>query len=223
MQENHKRLKENYKSYFLIAGLGLVMGAITRLIDVFPYHSLWSFSSMAVDYGFWMITSTIIIYFSSSNKNAAINVFLYLFTMNFSFYYLEYVLQHYTKFYQNLLNDPDLVISSRFNWNLLIWFDALALLCGAISYVLYFWNKSNKTSNALYAFPICGLVTETVFMIERLYSNHINLFPVILNSVGIGALGCLFYKKANNKIIYMATVIIGSLLGTISCILYYSV
>ena len=212
---NNKKLKDNYKSYLLIAAFGLVMGMLTRLTDAFPYHSLWSFSSIAVDYGFWIITSTAIIYFSCSNKNAALNVFLYLFSMNFSFYLLEYILMRYTKFYQLLLGDGDLAIVSSFNLSLLIAFDAFALLCGVISYVLYFWNKNNKISNILYALPLCGLITETTLLLDRLYSMGINLFPLILNSVGIVVLGCLFYKKSNNKVIYITTIIVGSLLGVI--------
>ena len=212
---SNKKLKDNYKSYLFISAFGLVMGIVTRLTDALPYHSLWSFSSIAVDYGFWIITSTAIIYFSCSNKNAALNVFLYLFSMNFSFYLLEYILIHYTNFYQLLLGDMDLTIVSRFNWSLLIAFDALALLCGVTSYVLYFWNKNNKISNVLYALPLCGLITETILLLDRLYNMGINLFPLILNSVGIVVFGCLFYKKSNNKIIYIVAIIIGSLFGVI--------
>ena len=83
------RFKHNLKSYMLVMILGLIAGFITRLSDLFPYDTLWSLSSIATLYGFWMVTTTLVIYFSSSNKNSAINVFLYLVSMNFSFYFWE--------------------------------------------------------------------------------------------------------------------------------------
>ncbi|MFC7684915.1 hypothetical protein [Ureibacillus sp. GCM10028918] len=87
-----QKVQIELKSYILFVGLGLGAGIITRLSDFFPNDDLWSFSSIATLFGFWMLTVTLIIYFSSSNKNAAINVLLYLMAMNFSFYYLNYIL-----------------------------------------------------------------------------------------------------------------------------------
>jgi len=86
------RFKDSFKSYLLVIGLGLAAGLLTTLLNLFPSDTLWSFSSIATLFGFWMLTVTLIIYFSSSNINAAINVLLYLFSMNFSFYLLKYLL-----------------------------------------------------------------------------------------------------------------------------------
>ena len=97
------------KSYLLFVGLGLGAGIITRLSDFFPNDDLWSFSSIATLFGFWMLTVTLIIYFSSSNKNAAINVLLYLLSMNFSFYLLKYLLGFFNPMFDN----------GGFHWNFL--------------------------------------------------------------------------------------------------------
>ena len=87
-----KKFKDSCKSYLFVVGLGSLAGIITRLSDIFPHDSLWSFSSIATLFGFWMLTVTLVIYFSCSNKNAATNTLLYLFSMNLSFYLLKYLL-----------------------------------------------------------------------------------------------------------------------------------
>ena len=52
------RFKQNLKSYMLVVVLGLIAGLITRISDLFPYDTLWSLSSIATLFGFWMTTTT---------------------------------------------------------------------------------------------------------------------------------------------------------------------
>ncbi|MFJ8262990.1 hypothetical protein ACIQ4I_13725 [Rummeliibacillus sp. NPDC094406] len=200
---HNKEIQIHFKSYLLYVGFGLVAGIITRLSDFFPNDDLWSFSSIATLFGFWMLTVTLIIYYSSSNKNAAINVLLYLFVMSFSFYFLKYVLGFFIpRFY-----------TEGFQWYLFILYSIFALVCSAISYVLYFWNKENKLSNFLYALPVSGLAAETIGVSIYLYNNHTFLFQFIFDSLSLILLGCWFYQKVNNKLIYIATIVTTTLIG----------
>lgn len=199
-----KKFQHNYKSYLCVIGIGLLAGIITRLSDLFPYDTLWSFSSIASAFGFWMLTTSLVIYFSCSNKNAAINVFLYLSSMNFSFYFLKYIIGFYFLRFHDI---------GGFHWKLLIEYDIFALVCAAISYVLYFWNKDNKISNVLYALPICGLGAETIGVAMFLANTHTYLFQLIFDLLSFMILGYIFYKKVNNKLIYIITVSIGTLTG----------
>ena len=202
-----KKFDGSFKSCSFLIGLGLLVGIITRLTDFFPYDDLWSFSSIATLFGFWMLTVTLVIYVSSSNKNAAINVFLYLFGMNFSFYFLKYILGFFVpRFYDE-----------GFQWNLFILYNILALVCSAIAYVLYFWNKGNKLSSSLYALPVSGLVAETIGISIYLYNNYTFLFQLIFDFLSLIVLGCWFYKKANNKLIYIMTIV------AVSSIVYFVV
>ena len=130
--------------------------------------------------------------------------FLYLSGMNFSFYFLQYILGFYFLRFYN---------SGGFHWGLLIDFDILALVCAVVSYVLFFWNKDNKISNILYALPICGLGAETIGVLEFFISTHTYLFQLIFDFLSFSVLGYIFYKKVNNKLIYTITVLIGTLLG----------
>ena len=195
----HNTATRNYfTSYLSYVGLGLVAGLITRLSDFFPNDDLWSVSSIATLFGFWMVTVTLVIYFSSSNKNAAINVFLYLFAMNFSFYFLKYVFGFFNPMFDN----------GGFHWNLFILYNVFALVCSAISYVLYYWNKENKMSNVLYALPVSGLAAETIGVSIYLYNHHTFLFQVLFDFISLIVIGYWFYKKANNKLIYFATIVV---------------
>ena len=206
----HMRFKNNFKSYLLVIGLGLVAGLLTTLMNLFPYDTLWSLSSIASAFGFWIITTTLVIYYSSSNINAAINVFLYLASMNFNFYFLQGILGLFLpQFYS---------VDGFMNWALLNHFNILALGCAAISFVLYYWNKNNIISNVLYALPICGLGAETIGVIFHLFKTHTYLFQLLMDLVGLVLLTCLFYKKTNNKPIFITTAILGSIIGPF---LYY--
>lgn len=198
------RLKHTFKSYLLVILLGLLAGFITRLSDLFPSDTLWSLSSIATLFGFWMVTTTLVIYFSSSNKNAAINVFLYLASMNFSFYFLEGVF--------GLVHAQFSEIHFM-NWHLFNTYTVIALVCACIGFVLYNWNKQNKISSVLYALPISGLLAETIGVTVYLYYHHTYLGQFIFDFLSFILLGGWFYKKAASKRIYIMTVLIVSLTG----------
>lgn len=85
-------------------------------------------------------------------------------------------------------------------------YNIFALLCSAISYVLYFWNKENRLSNFLYALPVSGLVAETVSVGIYLFNNHTFLFQLIFDFISSIIVGRLFYQKVNNKLIYIITI-----------------
>lgn len=205
---NYRKAQVRLKSYLLFVGLGLGLGLtagiITRLSDLFPYDDVWSFSSIATLFGFWMLMVTLVIYFSTSNINAATNVFLYLLSMNFAFYFLKYVLGFFIPIFAN---------DGIFQWNLFMLYNIFALVCSATSYVLYYWNKENKLSSFLYALPVSGLAAETIGVGIYLYYNHNYLFQFIFDLFSLIILGYWFYQKASNKLLYLVTIIVISLIG----------
>lgn len=198
------RFKESLKSYTLVIILGLFAGLITRLSDLFPSGTLWSLSSIATLFGFGMVTTTLVIYFSCSNKNSAINVFLYLVSMNFSFYFLKGIFG----LVNSQFSDVNFI-----NWRLLNAYNSVAFACALIGFVLYYWNKQSKIGSFLYALPISGLLSETIGVSIYLYNHHIYLGQVIFDLLSLIILGSWFYKKANNKFIYISTIIIVSSIG----------
>ena len=79
------KIKDNFKSYSLLFLLGILAGIICRLSVFFPYESLWSLSSTAILFRFWIASVGVITCLSSSNIGAFINSFLYM-----SWYFVHY-------------------------------------------------------------------------------------------------------------------------------------
>lgn len=198
-----KRKPRALKSYILMAGLGCLAGILTRLTDFFPYDSLWSLSSIATLFGFWMVTVTLVVLFSRSNRNAAVNVMLYLTAMNISFYLLKYILGLFLPMFDN----------EGFHWNLLALYTALACLCSIGGFVLYFWNKGGIPGSFLYGLPIGGLGAETVAVGLYLFHNKTFLFQFLFDLVGMAAIGYVFWKRAENKILYTGTAVVVAAAG----------
>lgn len=203
MTTNHIQLKNSFQSYLFVIIMGLFAGVITRLTDFFPNNDLWSLSSIATLFGFWIVTTTLVIYFSSSNINAAINSFLYLFAMSFSFYILEYVLG---LFFPRFSNDD-------FRWNLFIMYSIGSIVCGIIGFVLYFWNKDGKAGSVLYALPVGGLLAETIGVFVYFCNERVFLFQLLFNVISASIMGLWFYKKSKYKLIYICTCLAVCLVG----------
>lgn len=86
------KLEDTKKSYIKVIFFGLIIGIITELLNLLPNSDLLGLSSIAGTFGFWIFTTTIIIYLSCSNKNAMFNTFFYLASMCCSFYLLQSII-----------------------------------------------------------------------------------------------------------------------------------
>lgn len=197
------KVSKSRLSYFLIAGLGLLAGIVTRLSDFFPSNTLWSLGSIATLLGFWILTATLVIYFSGSNWNAAINTFLYLFSMDFSFYFLKYVLGPFIPKYSG----------EAFHWNLFLLYGAAAVLCGAAAYVLYFWNRPSRLNGALYALPVGLLAAETIG-VGLFFLNHLTfLFQLVFDFLGFSVIASWFFRKSRNKPVFLLTAAVAAVIS----------
>ncbi len=66
-----KKIPNSLKAYLAMFWLGILAGVACRLSDIFPYDSLWSLSSIASLFGFWIASAGAITWLSSSNGGAA--------------------------------------------------------------------------------------------------------------------------------------------------------
>lgn len=188
------------QSCFFIACLGLLAGITTRLTDFLPNGGVWGFQAIATLFGFWMLSVTLIVYNSSSNIRAAIEVFLFLFCMTCSFYGLKWLLGLFLPQFE----------SESFSWNLLILYTILSLLCAAGGFILYFWNRKNIFSSFLYALPIGGLAAEALATGIFLCKHHTYLFQLLFDFISMAVLGRLFYKKAACKPLYVSAAVVSA-------------
>ena len=109
-------MKSKYekKSYIQVICFGAIIGLITELLNFYPNDDLWGWSSIAGSFGFWIFSTTFVIYFSSSNKNAMINTFSYLSSMCISYYLLQSIIDFFTP---NVTVDKFLQWNHLFHWN----------------------------------------------------------------------------------------------------------
>lgn len=187
------------KSYTVIFLTGILAGILTRLTDFGPRNSIWGISAIATLFGFWIFSETVIVLCSSSNKNAAINVFLYMFGMTLSFYLLKYILGWFLP-----------AFSGNFQSNLFILYSVLSVMCAIGAYILYYWNKAGKWAPVLYALPVSGLLAEAIGVGIYFFINRSWLFQLVFDFLTAGLLGIFFYKKVKNKVVYFITVILGA-------------
>lgn len=198
------KLKDTKKSYIKVIIFGLIIGIVTELVNLLPNNDVLGWSSIAGTFGFWIFTTTFIIYLSCSNKNAMFNTFLYLVSMCCSFY----VLQGVIKFFM-----PNVTVDGLIEWSHLFFWMMISVICGIVAYILYYWNKNNQFSNILYALPIAGMLLDTINNCLKFYYSHTQLLGAILDVIFLMLMFVLFMKKSNRKIIFMITIIFVAIIG----------
>ena len=200
--ENMK-LSHTLKSYSIVFLVGIFIGCICRLLDYCSLDSLWGFSSIQTLLGFWIITNTIIVLLSTSNKCAGISSFLYMFGMTLSFYGLQAILGMFIPLF-----------SGGFRKSLFILFILLSILCAIASFVLYYWNKDNVLSSLLYSLPVGALVAEIIAIFYNIlqHNTFIFLFQLIMDIVGTLVFGIVFFKRVKYKKIYIFGIVLSALI-----------
>lgn len=168
------KLRHTLKSYSIVFLIGIFVGCICRLLDYCSSDSLWGFSSIQTLVGFWIITNTIIVLLSTSNKCAGISSFLYMFGMTLSFYGLQAILGMYIPLF-----------SGGFRTSLFVLFTLLSIPCAIAAFILYYWNKDNALSSLLYSLPVGALVAETIAIFYYLLQHNTFLFQLIMDIVGV--------------------------------------
>ena len=178
------KLSHTLKSYSMVFLVGIFIGCICRLLDYCSLDSLWGFSSIQTLLGFWIITNTIIVLLSTSNKCAGISSFLYMFGMTLSFYGLQAILGMFIPLF-----------SGGFRKSLFILFSLLSIPCAIAAFVLYYWNKDNVLSSLLYSLPVGALVAETIAISFYFLEHHTFLFQLLMDIIGAVVFSVLFFKK----------------------------
>ena len=195
------KLKHTLKSYSIVFLIGIFVGCICRLLDYCSSDSLWGFSSIQTLLGFWIITNTIIVLLSTSNKCAGISSFLYMFGMTLSFYGLQAILGMFIPLF-----------SGGFRTYLFVLFTLLSIPCAIAAFILYYWNKDNPLSSLLYSLPVGALVAETIAIFYYLLQHNTFLFQLIMDIVGVIVFGIIFFKRVKNKKIYIIGIVLTTLI-----------
>ena len=184
----------NYRKPAVIFLIGISSGIVCRLSDLFPYESLWSLSSIATLFGFWIASVSVIAMYSTSHKAAFVNTFLYLFGMTLAFYALKYLLGLFAPQFDN---------DGAFQTKLFLVYTGLSLLCGLGSFALYFWNDARWYSSILCALPVGALLAEGIACGIVLFSKHMLLGQTIFDLMTAAWFSIVLGKKAPNKRMFL--------------------
>ena len=166
------KFTDSRKSRIVLFFAGILAGVLCRLSDFCPYESLWSFSSIATLFGFWIVSISVITMSSVSHRGAFLNTFLYLFGMTISFYGLKYLLGFWVLRFDS---------SGVFPTKLFLLYSALSLLCGIGCSVLYFWNDRRWYSSVLLALPAGALLAEGIACGIILFTHRMLLGQTIFD------------------------------------------
>ena len=191
--------------------IGILAGILCRLSDLFPYESLWSLSSVATLFGFWIASVSVITMHSTSHKAAFANTFLYLFGMTLAFYALKYLLGVFVPQFDN---------DGGFQTRLFLVYTGLSLLCGLGSAVLYFWNKSRWYSSVLYALPVGALLAEGIACGIVLVTRHMLLGQTLFDLSAAVWFSMVLGKKASDKTVF--AIAIAGITATVFRVIYWN-
>lgn len=197
-------LKNTKQSYIKVAIWGLIIGLITEACNLLPNDGLLGLSSIAGSYGFWIFTTTFVIYYSCSNKNAMINTLIYLVGMCVSYYILDAFV---------VLVTPNLSRTGFLDWSKLFFWGGASILCALAAFVLYFWNKDKWYSSILYALPVAGMLVDTIGCILKLYYSHTQLVMCVLDIIFLIIMLVVFFVKSKKKLLFVAVLIIVAVIG----------
>ena len=193
-------MKQSYlRKPAIIFVIGILAGILCRLSDLFPYESLWSLSSIATLFGFWIASVTVITMHSTSHRAAFANTFLYLFGMTLAFYALKYMLGVFVPQFDN---------DGAFQTRLFLLYTGLSLLCGLGSAVLYFWNKPCWYNSILNALPAGALLAEGIACGIVLMTRHMLLGQTLFDLMTATWLSAALGKKASNKFVFLCTLVV---------------
>ena len=197
------KLRHTLKSYSIVFLVGIFIGCICRLLDYCSLDSLWGFSSIQTLFGFWIITNTIIVLLSTSNKCAGISSFLYMFGMTLSFYGLQAILGMFIPLF-----------SGGFRTSLFILFTLLSIPCAIAAFVLYYWNKDNVLSSLLYSLPVGALAAEIIAIFYNILQHNTFMFLLqfIMDIAGTLVFGIVFFKRVKHKKIYIFGIVLSALI-----------
>lgn len=187
------------KTSFYLFLCGILAGIGCRLSDFFPYDSLWSLSSVATLFGFWIASVGVITLLSTSGRRAFVNSFLYMFGMTCSFYGLKYILGF---FFERFAND------GRFPMNLFLIYSVLSAGCGIGSLILYQWNSKHWYRSVLYALPASGLLAEAAGCLFVLITRHMLLGQTLFDMTSALLFGVGLFRKAPNKVLYSVSLLL---------------
>lgn len=166
------------KNQFFMILSGMLVGILTGYLRAFSPMSFWCFSDLAARYGFWILTVSMIGYFSGNRRKAMVNSLLYMITMCIFYYGYLYV------------DKGVLYIRQFVFWVLFSVFAAFyASLINKEKY------QQMKYGFLIKCIPILLLVIEFVDTMLLFVGYRTNFMQMLIDFSGVVVLSVLFMRK----------------------------
>ena len=188
--------RHNLKSYALVTALGLLAGFSVVLFIELPDNSFLSFYYWSSStFGFWVFSTSLIVFFSESRKCAAINAGIYIFLM-FLITTVHQSFRLYRSGATQFRSLSELMLNHIGGW--LLYSVPPALVCAALGIILWYGRKNTIWGRLLCAMPAVFLFAETVILFYSVSAHHTRFFSALSD------LGCLLvylfvFFKTNRK------------------------
>lgn len=163
-----------------IAGIGA--GIMAGYLRSFSPMSFWSVSDIAGRYGFWILTVSLIAFFSESAKKAGLHGFLYMAFMCAAYYGYLYLVK-------------DLLYVKQF-----IFWIIFAVIASAYSVLLRIAKgKQRKRDIAVCVIPISLIGIEFMDVLYNFLHYQTNFLQLLIDFIGVIVLSFLFSKGKLKK------------------------
>ena len=192
-KENNTFFQGRIKDYILIALLGIAAGGLVALFLWLPDNQLWDFSYFASDtYGFWMLTTALVVRFSVRRYIAAINAGLYVFFLFLITTAFQSLRLFYTGSHTPFATVEEMAAASIGGW---LWYSVFpAVVCVVLGFILWGARKNTTFGKLLLFAPLAFLMIETFYLLYCVFAYRTKLFSALTDIACIGAYYFIFKK-----------------------------
>lgn len=169
--------RNRIQSYLFISFFGLLAGGCVAVFSLFPFDTLWSFSSFSsTTIGFWMFTTSLIVLTSERPLTASVNACIYV-GVTFIVTDIFKTVRLIQSGYMLTGGLPGQVLST------LLYGAAPAVVCGILGAIL--WNGRKRTwyGRALRFLPLLLIIAEGIRMYLCVFREGRMLFQALLDTV----------------------------------------
>lgn len=192
-KENNTLFQGKIRDYILVALLGIAAGGLVALFLWLPDNQLWDFSYFASDtYGFWMLTTSLVVLFSSKRYIAAINAGVYVFLLFLITTAFQSLRLFYTGSYTPFATVGEMAAASISGW---LWYGIFpTIVCVVLGFILWGARKNTNFGKLLLFAPLAFLVVETIYLLYCVFAYQTKLFSSLTDIACIGVY-CFIIKR----------------------------
>lgn len=190
---NHTLFQGKIRDYILVALLGIAAGGLVALFLWLPDNLLCDFSYFGSDtYVFWMLTTSLVILFSTKRYIAAIKAGVYVFLLFLITTAFQSLRPFYSGSYTPFASVGEMAAPSIGGW---LWYSIFpAIVCVVLSFILWGARKNTHFGKLFLFVPLAFLAVETLYLLYCIFAYQTKLFSTLTNIACIGVY-CFIIKR----------------------------